>query len=78
MNGDEQLNGGLLVYTGGANMNGIAAGNISYTIQSVTVSSSGIEWYATFAYQYNSLEQILSEKHQNNVNGVTYNYIAIG
>mgnify|MGYP007006847768 CR=1 FL=1 len=78
MNGDKQFNGGLLVYTGGANMNGISAGNISYTIQNVTVSSSGMEWYATGAMQHNSMEQGLTARHQNNFSNIVYDYLAIG
>ena len=78
MSGDNQLNGGLLVYTGGTNMNGITAGYISYTVQNVTVSSFGIEWYVTNISQYNAVEIGLDAKCQNNFFNVTYNYIAIG
>lgn len=78
MSGDNQLNGGLLVYTGGTNMNGITTGYISYTIQNVTVSSFGIEWYVTKILKYDSVEIRLDAGHQNNFFNVTYNYIAIG
>lgn len=78
MSGDNQLNGGLLVYTGGTNMNGITTGYISYTIQNVTVSSFGIEWYVTKISKYDAVEIGLDAKYQNNFFNVTYNYIAIG